>query len=297
MGETMNQAAGTGAADSGHGVRHFDTHDADWVCLLDEKKVTAEPLVGRATDFLSKIHRASLLVEPADALSLYGVDCAPGFYIPTHHHDIDQFLLVIRGELRMGNHRFHPGHGAFMPAGNPYNVQFGRAGGCFLEFRDIPAFRTAYTVRDAPKAGPNAPTAIPGWSKPEGDKRKTVFFDAETCPTITCTGLGPGDLGRSAPAELAKALRYQALHLIPGDGYSMISVATDGALDFPRHCQDADKIIYVLSGEMRLRAGDKPLRPGAGVSVPAWTPLEISTGAAGVKYLEFRKQSGWHTDW
>ena len=284
-------------AESDTGLRHFDTHDADWVCLLDEKKVTAEPLVGRATDFLAKIHRASLLVEPADCLSLYGVDCAPGFHIPTHYHDIDQFLLVIRGELRMGNHRFHPGHGAFMPAGNPYNVHFGRAGGCFLEFRDIPAFRTAYTAKDAPLAGPGAPVAIPGWSKPEGDKRKTVFFDAETCPAVACTGFGPGDSGRIAPEGLAAAFRYQALHLIPGTGYSMISVATDNAINVPRHRQDADKIIYVLSGEMRLGEGMPALRPGAGISVPAWTPLEISIGAAGVKYLEYRKQSGWHTDW
>ena len=129
------------------------------------------------------------------------------------------------------------------------------------------------------------------------DKRKTVFFDAETCPAVACTGFGPGDSGRIAPEGLAAAFRYQALHLIPGNGYSMISVATDNAINVPRHRQDADKIIYVLSGEMRLGEGMPALRPGAGISVPAWTPLEISIGAAGVKYLEYRKQSGWHTDW
>lgn len=277
--------------------QRFDIHDTDWVCLLDEKDGAREVLDGRRDEYLSQISRAALLVDPPDCLSVWGVAFAPGFYIRTHYHDVDQFLLVIRGEFRMGSRTLRAGHGAFMPAGNPYNVHVGRAGGCFLEFREGAAYRTAFSAADAPSVGPGAPTEIPGWSRLEGKRRKTTFFDAETCPAIACPGLGPGDLGRAAPAALADALRYQSLHVIPGDGYSMISVATDRALRLPRHHQDADRVIYVLSGEMQLGADGKPLRAGAGLSVPAWTPLEIATGPVGVKYLEYRKQSGWHTDW
>ncbi len=278
-------------------LQQFDVHDAEWVRLLDEKQQAPEALIGRQAEYLSQISRAALLVEPPDRLSVWGVAFAPGFYVRTHYHDVDQFLLVIRGEFRIGSRTLRPGHGVFMPAGNPYNATVGRAGGSFLEFREVANYRTAFSAADAPSVGPDAPTAIPGWSRPEGKKRTTKFFDAETCPAIACPGLGPGDLGRAAPAAPAGALRYQSLHVIPGDGYSMISVATDRALHVPRHHQDADRIIYVLAGEMSLAANPKPLRAGAGLFVPAWTPLEIGTGPVGVKYLEFRKQSGWHTDW
>lgn len=283
-------------ADSSNLLRVFDAHDADWCCLLDERQNVAESLTGREASYLSKIRRASLLAEPPDRLSLYGVAFDPDFYIPTHYHDVDQFLIVISGEFRMGKHRLRPGHGAFMPAGNPYNVTVGRAGGSFLEFRDVPAYRTAFSTQDAHLAGVGAPVEIPGWSRPESKKGKTVFFDSDTCQGFESAGFGPGDLETSVPAEIMVGARYQALHLLAA-GYSMISVTTDRALDFPRHQQDADKIVYVLAGAMSLGTEQAALRSGSGIFVPAMTPVQFSAGPAGVKYLEFRKQASWRTAW
>ena len=288
---------GSATMESGALFRHFDVHDANWYTPLEERQHLAVPLSGKQTTFTTNIRRASLLVDPPDRLSLYGVAFEPGFYIPTHFHEVDQFLLVIRGEFSMGSHRLRLGHGAFMPAGNPYNVTWGRAGGSFLEFREVPAYQTAFSVKDAPLIGPNAPTEIPGWSKPKDDRRKTVFFDAETCPAVTCRGFGPGDAVTNAPPQLTTAARYQALHMPDADGYSMISVAIDGALDVPRHHQDADKILYLLSGEMRLAGAPSPLRSGSGMFVPGNAPIDLRTGPAGAKYLEFRKQSRWATQW
>ncbi len=291
MGTTSNSPA------SDNSPRHFDVHDAYWYTPLEERQHSAVPLSGKQTTFTTNIRRASLLVDPPDRLSLYGVAFEPGFYIPTHFHEVDQFLLVIRGEFSMGSHRLRLGQGAFMPAGNPYNVTWGRAGGSFLEFRETPAYQTAFSVKDAPLIGPNAPTAIPGWSKPKDDRRKTVFFDAETCPRIECAGFGPGDQAINAPSVLTGSACYQALHMSDDNGYSMISVAIDGALDVPCHQQDSDKILYVLSGEMRLQGTSSPLRSGSGMFVSGKTPIDLSTGPAGVKYLEFRKQSRWATQW
>lgn len=276
--------------------RFFDVHDAEWCCLLNEKQQSTEQLSGRQAAYLSKIRRASLLSDPPECLSLYGVAFDPGFYIPTHYHDVDQFLLVVDGEFRMGRRRLRAGQGMFTPAGNPYNVKVGRAGGRFLEFREIPAYRTAFAAKDAHHAGPGAPLEIPGWSKP-AERLRTEFFDAETCTALECRAFGPGDLGSRVPSALSGAVRYQALHLPSNHGYSMISVMTDRAVDFPAHRQDADKIVYVLSGELKIGTEALPLRAGAGFFVPAMARSQFSAGPAGVKYAEFRKQATWRTQW
>lgn len=61
----------------------------------------------------------------------------PDFYVPTHYHDVDQFLLIVNGEFSMGSRTLRSGSGAFMPAGNAYNVTLGHAGGAFGLARDI----------------------------------------------------------------------------------------------------------------------------------------------------------------
>ena len=43
--------------------------------------------------------------------------------------------------------------------------------------------------------------------------------------------------------------------------------------------------------------GNEGLRSGAGLFVPAGTPIQFRAEAAGVKYLEFRKQPQWRTEW
>lgn len=277
--------------------RLFDAHDAEWCCLANEQQNSTEKIANRRADYLAKIRRASFLAEPPDRLSLYGVAFDPGFYLATHYHDIDQFLFVIEGEFRMGRHRLHPGQGAFMPAGNPYNATVGRAGGAFLEFREIPFYRTAFSPQDVHFVGDGAPVEIAGWPKPKHKRGKTVFFDAESSPAIGCAGFGPGDQGNKMPRDIAAAIRYQALHTSPAEGYSMISVVTHKVLDVPRHRQDVDKIVYVLGGSMKFGPDGKVLRPGCGMFVPGMAPIRFSTGPSGVKFLEFRKQGRWSTEW
>ncbi len=276
-------------------VRAFDVHDADWICLLNERNNPAESLAGRQAEYLSKIRRASLLTEPPDQLSVIGVSFDAGFHVRTHYHDVDQFLFIVEGEFRMGRHRLHPGHGAYMPAGNPYNAQVGRAGGTFLEFREVPFYRTAFVGPDADQVGAGTPKEIAGWQKPEPKKGKTSFFDVETCAAIACPGFGPGD-GERVPQSLAGALHYQALHA--GPGYSMHSVIADAGLVVPSHRQDADKIIYLLAGELAVADGTETvLRPGGGIHISSQTRVQLRIGPAGAKYLEFRKQPAWRTDW
>lgn len=273
----------------------FDIHDADWRRRLDDTQNSQMSLSGRATEYISKIRRATLLAEPPESLSLFGLAFDPGAYIPTHYHDVDQFLLVINGELGFGNRRLRPGHGAFMPAGNAYNVKFGRAGGSFLEFRDVATFRTAFNGEDAHLAGYSVPREIAGWSKPAKKTGKTVFFDAETCVNESCSGFGPGDQNGNAPPAIVESMRYQRLHL-PEAGYSMVGVSAPNAVVIPPHRQDVDKIVYVLSGELKID-DSKTHRAGSGVFVPASTPVQWASGTAGVRYVEFRKQPTWKTEW
>ena len=285
----------TGLAQERAGLRFFDVNDAEWISLLDEQKSPAESLVGRDKDYLSKIRRAQLLTEPADQLSVIGVAFEPDFRIATHYHDIDQFLLIIKGEFRMGRRRLHPGHCAYMPAGNPYGAQVGRAGGVFLEFRSAPFYRTAFLGNDSTHVGGAPPRSIEGWKKPEPKKGVTTFVDVETHPLVEATGFGPGDRTAIA-ASLQGALRYQMLH--GGPGYSLHSVIASGALQVPLHRQDADKVIYVLAGELTLvNQNGMALRPGTGVHVPAGRDVQIAIGAAGARYLEFRDTPFWRTTW
>jgi len=272
--------------------RRFDIHDADWVPRGADGLGAKRP-----QEYLSNIRRATLLADMPDRLSIYGLMFAPGFYIPTHYHDIDQYLLITSGELRMGTRRLRPGHCAFMPAGNSYNVTIGRAGGSFLEFRSIPAYRTAFSPKDLQIVGPDASTEIEGWIKPPGKKGNTEFIDIESAPLVACDGFGPGDAARGIPEVVASAARYQALHGITGDGYSMISVVFNGAVDVPAHRQDEDKVIFVVGGEMRFDEPMEALRPGAGLFLAAGTALNFCAGPAGVKYLELRKRPSWGTDW
>ena len=52
------------------------------------------------------------------------------------------------------------------------------------------------------------------------------------------------------------------------------------------HAHEADEIIYVLAGEMRI--GRKKLGPGASVFVAGKTLYGFSAGPAGVRFLNFR---------
>ena len=52
------------------------------------------------------------------------------------------------------------------------------------------------------------------------------------------------------------------------------------------HAHEADEIIYVLSGEMRI--GRKKLGPGASVFVAGKTLYGFSAGPSGVRFLNFR---------
>jgi quercetin dioxygenase-like cupin family protein len=69
------------------------------------------------------------------SMHLLEMKLAPNFSLPRHHHNLDQLVLVLEGEARQGNRRFHAGDGYFTPAFTPYSTSAGPDGCRLLEIR------------------------------------------------------------------------------------------------------------------------------------------------------------------
>lgn len=83
-----------------------------------------------------------------DGLSLGAYWFEPDFVMPRHHHDTDQIVLVVEGELHQGKRVLKPGSGYFTKAGVPYTFRAGPQGCRILEFRDVTMFSTVFVEQD-----------------------------------------------------------------------------------------------------------------------------------------------------
>jgi mannose-6-phosphate isomerase-like protein (cupin superfamily) len=74
----------------------------------------------------------------------------PGFTIPRHHHNCDQLVIVLEGELRQGSRSLNAGDGYMTPAGRSYTVTAGRGGARYVEIRTQPMteFQTVWDEAD-----------------------------------------------------------------------------------------------------------------------------------------------------
>lgn len=92
--------------------------------------------------------RALVLDEEGNGPSLVEYWFAPNFCVPRHHHDTDQIVLVLEGELRQGNRVMGPGDGYFTPCDGNYSVTAGPDGCKLLEFRPTSEFSTFFVEAD-----------------------------------------------------------------------------------------------------------------------------------------------------
>ena len=72
----------------------------------------------------------------------------PHQIVPRHWHDVEQVIIVQRGELRQGNRVFGPGDGYFTPAHQSYTITAGSEGAEFIEFRSCPIDAFAFEYDD-----------------------------------------------------------------------------------------------------------------------------------------------------
>lgn len=127
----------------------------------DEPVLDALPSVGRTVparvtaaldvdSYLRKgfVSRPLSVDVPENAPSLIEYSFQPNFVVPRHHHDTDQIVLVLEGNLKQGNRELGPGDGYFTPAGTTYSVSAGEEGCRFVEFRTASAFHTTYVEDD-----------------------------------------------------------------------------------------------------------------------------------------------------
>ena len=124
-------------------VSFFDLH------AMEERAVVhaGQTDPAKATTFL----RALVNHADPDGFSLSAVRYAPGAYVPRHHHDVAQVVIVLEGDASLGSRRLGPGCGYFTPVGSDYAVQAGDDGVTMLEFRHSPLTFETVWVSD-PKA-------------------------------------------------------------------------------------------------------------------------------------------------
>jgi len=122
---------------------------------LNEVSVFPESLRGKVdlNEFLGNgTIEVQVLLNQTDAngYSLQGVKYPPHAYIPRHHHDADQVVFVLEGELSQGNKVVKAGSGYYTPAGNAYAVKAGAEGVRLIEFRHSPLTFSTEWVEDDP---------------------------------------------------------------------------------------------------------------------------------------------------
>lgn len=83
-----------------------------------------------------------------DGMSLGAYWFEPNFTMPRHHHDTDQIVYVVEGELHQGKRVLKPGDGYFTKAGTTYAFKAGPEGCRILEFRGVTNFATVFVEKD-----------------------------------------------------------------------------------------------------------------------------------------------------
>jgi hypothetical protein len=76
--------------------------------------------------------------EQVGSLHLLEVRLAPNFVIPRHHHNFDQLVLVLEGQVRQGRRVFNVGEGYFTKGMTPYTTSAGPEGARYVEIRKDP---------------------------------------------------------------------------------------------------------------------------------------------------------------
>lgn len=95
--------------------------------------------------FGDRIAYQPLVVRPDDnGLSMIAYRFAPNTLLPRHWHDTPQIILVLEGELHLGNRVLGPGAGYFTEPEQVYSSKAGPEGCRIVEFRDATQFRTVF---------------------------------------------------------------------------------------------------------------------------------------------------------
>ena len=82
--------------------------------------------------------RAGIEIKPIWNDTSFLVRCAPGAVIAPHRHPLDERILVMTGEIRVGSRRLSAGDFQFSPAGSTHD-EMHSAGGCTLFIQRVAA--------------------------------------------------------------------------------------------------------------------------------------------------------------
>lgn len=104
-----------------------------------------------------------------DGMSLGAYWFEPNFTMPRHHHDTDQIVMVVEGELHQGKRVLTPGCGYFTKAGTTYAFKAGPEGCRILEFRNVTGFATTFVENDPARWVHGEAVTDTGDEGPSGD--------------------------------------------------------------------------------------------------------------------------------
>lgn len=114
--------------------------------------------------------------------------------------------------------------------------------------------------------------------------RKVKIVAADTIAwQLVAAAVAPDVAARMSSAEREADVRI--LHS-NADGLQLFEARIAPNQEIALHAHAADEIIYILAGELRI--GRKRLGPGASVFVAGETLYGFRSGAAGVRFLNFR---------
>jgi quercetin dioxygenase-like cupin family protein len=88
-----------------------------------------------APDPSSPVSICSRYPGTTDAPELMEIRFEPDYVGPPHAHEIDEIVVVVEGELRLGSQSYGPGSSAFIPRMTLYALGAGPEGVTFLNFR------------------------------------------------------------------------------------------------------------------------------------------------------------------
>lgn len=135
--------------------------------------------------------------------------------------------------------------------------------------------------------------------------QKLMIFRGAEAPSLEESGMSrswtfveqgrPEDLW---PAEFAAKMQAVASATVPfrhegEQGFSLVVVEFAPGYILARHSHTTDCLYYVVAGSVQM--GKRELGPGDGFFVPADHPYAYSAGPEGVKLLEFRHDTSFHT--
>lgn len=116
---------------------------------------------------------------------------------------------------------------------------------------------------------------------------KVEVVEANNIPwQLVADAVAPEVAARMSRAERDADVRIMHSN---ADGLQLFEVRIAPNEDIALHAHAADEIIYILEGELQI--GRKRLGPGASVFVAGETLYGFRSGAAGVRFLNFRGRS------